>query len=390
MKYDFNTVLDRKNTNSLKYDFHSKYLKRENLIPLWVADMDFKVPKEVEEALIKCAKHGIFGYSDTKESYFEAVKNWFVEGFEYYPEERWLIKTPGVVFALAQAVRAFSDVGDAVMIQRPVYHPFSEVVINNGRKLINNALVYENGRYLIDFDDFERKIVENKVKLFILCSPHNPTGRVWQRDELEKMGDICLKYDCLVVSDEIHCDFVCSPHKHVVFSTIKPEFADISVICTAPSKTFNLPGLQASNVFISNANIRKKFSDEYRRSGYSQLNVMGLVACESAYRYGRDWLNRLIEYLAKNMKLVYEFGEKTGIKPVALEGTYLAWLDFSPLGLSHGEIESLVADKAGLWLSSGTTFGNPEGLGFQRVNIACPRSVLETALGRLEDAVRGL
>jgi cystathionine beta-lyase len=201
------------------------------------------------------------------------------------------------------------------------------------------------------------------------------------------MGDICLKYNCLVVSDEIHCDFVYAPHKHYVFSTIKPVFADNSIICTAPSKTFNLPGLQASNNFIPNARIRKMFVDEIRRSGYSQMNTMGLVACENAYRYGREWLDQLIEYLAGNMKLVYDFGDRTGIKPVPLEGTYLAWLDFSPLGLPHKEIEALVADKAGLWLSTGTTYGDPEGVGFQRINIGCPRPVLERALGQLERAL---
>ena len=385
MTYDFDTIHDRRDTNAIKYDFQ-RYGKREGLLPLWVADMDFKAPPEVEEALVRCARHGIFGYSDVGESYFEAVRGWFADGFGYQPERGWLVKAPGIVFALALAVRAYTEKGDAVMIQRPVYHPFSSVVLNNDRMLINNALVYENGAYHIDFADFEKKIAENGVKLFILCSPHNPAGRVWAREELEEMGDICLKYNCLVLSDEIHADFVFAPHKHIVFSTLKPEFAENSVIATAPSKTFNLPGLQASNIFIKNPDVRKKFVDEYNRSGYSQLNTMGLVACECAYREGREWLRQLLDYLAENMKLVYAFGGRTGIRPVALEGTYLSWLDFSPLGLSHKELDDLIANKAGLWLSSGTTFG-PEGAGFQRVNIACPKSVLERALSQLEDAV---
>lgn len=387
MKYDFDVVYDRKNTNSVKHDGHLHYGKPPELVPLWVADMDFKAPVEVIEALVRCAKHGIFGYSEPSESYFDAVRSWFSESFGYHSEREWMVKAPGVVFAAAVALRAFTNDGDAVMIQRPVYHPFSHIILNNNRKLVNNPLVYEEGRYRVDFADFERKIVENSVKAFILCSPHNPVGRVWRRDELEMMGDICLKHNCVVLSDEIHCDFVFAPHRHCVFSTIKQEFADNSIIMTAPSKTFNLPGLQASNIFISNPRLRKMFVDEYNRSGYSQLNTMGLAACEAAYSHGREWLNQLLDYLSDNMKLVYDFGIRTGIRPVPLDGTYLAWLDFSPLGLSADALEDLIAGKAGLWLSGGTIFGKDEGAGFQRVNIASPRSILENALERLEKAI---
>lgn len=383
MDYNFDIIHERKNTNSLKYDFWEKYGKREDLLPLWVADMDFKTPFEVEDALVKCAKHGIFGYSEVKDSYWEAVRDWFSEGFDYTIKQEWLVKTPGVVFALAMAVRAFTEKGDGVLIQRPVYYPFTGVITDNDRKLINNALVYENGGYSIDFNDFEKKIAENKVKLFILCSPHNPVGRVWNRDELERIGDICLKYNCLIVSDEIHCDFVYAPNKHHVFAAVKPEFEENSIICTAPSKTFNLAGLQVSNIFIANAKLREKFIKECAKTGYSQLNTMGLAACENAYRYGKEWLRQLKEYLSGNIKLVSEFCQRTGIRQVPLEGTYLTWLDFSPFGLSDKEIDGLVVDKAGLWLDSGLMFGK-EGSGFQRINIACPRSVLERALIQLE------
>ena len=389
MIYDFHTVHNRKNTNSLKHDCHQRFGKPEGLIPLWVADMDFVVPLEVEEALVKCAKHGIFGYSEAGESYWDAVRGWFAEGFGYHPEEESLVKAPGVVFAAALAVRAFTNEGDGVMIQRPVYHPFAQIINDNNRQLINNPLVYENGSYRIDFADFERKISQHKVKLFILCSPHNPAGRVWTRGELEMMGDICLKYQCLILSDEIHCDFVFAPHKHTVFSLIKPELADISVIATAPSKTFNIPGLQISNIFISNSDLKRRFIKEYDKTGYGHhLNTMGLIACEYAYRYGREWLNQLLSYLSENMRLIYDFGDRTGIKPVPLEGTYLAWLDFSPLGLSHKELDELIINKAGLWLSTGTIFGPDEGAQFQRINIACPRSVLTQALYQLELAIK--
>jgi len=388
MIYDFNTVHNRKNTNSLKHDCRRQFGKPEEVIPLWVADMDFMVPKPVEEALVKCARHGIFGYSEAGESYWEAVLGWFAEGFGYHPQKEWLVKAPGVVFAAAMAIRALTNEGDSVMIQRPVYHPFTQIINDNNRKLINNPLIYENGSYRIDFVDFERKIHENRVKLFILCSPHNPVGRVWTRHELEVMGDICLKYQCLILSDEIHCDFVYAPHKHTVFPLIKPELADISVIATAPSKTFNLPGLQISNIFISNPELRRRFIKEYDKTGYGHhLNTMGIAACECAYRYGREWLNQLLTYLSGNMKLIYDFCSRTGVKTVPLEGTYLAWLDFSPLGLSHKELDELIINKAGLWLSTGTIFGAQEGAQFQRINIASPRSVIAQALNRLERAV---
>lgn len=387
MKYNFDVEHDRKNTNSVKHDLHRKLGKREDLIPLWIADMDFKVPQEVEAALARASNHGIFGYSEAGVSYYDALTKWFADGFDYHPTREISHLAPGVVFAITVAIRAFTNRGDGVLIQRPVYHPFGEMITATERKIVVNSLVYKDGKYTIDFEDFERKIVDNQIKLFILCSPHNPAGRVWTRDELTNMGEICIKHNCLIVSDEIHCDFVYAPHKHLVFATIKPEFADNSIICTAPSKTFNLPGLQNANIFIANSEIRKKFHEAYVASGYSQMNTLGLIACEAAYRYGREWLNELLQYLSDNMKLLYDFGERTGIKPVSLEGTYLAWLDFSPLKLTDAEINKLVTNEAGLWLSPGLTYGNPEGSQFQRMNIASPRRIIEKAISNLERAL---
>lgn len=383
MIYDFDKATDRKNTNSLKYDFASERGKREDLLPFWVADMDFQTPPHVIEALVKSANHGIFGYSDVKESYFEATRDWFINYFGYETRREWLVKTPGVVFALAAAVRAFTDEGDGVLIQRPVYYPFSGVILDNNRKIVNNPLVYENGGYHIDFEDFEKKIRDNKVRLFLLCSPHNPVGRAWTPPELKAMGDICLKYGVKVISDEIHCDFVFEPYKHSVFSTVSADFAEISVICTAPSKTFNLAGLQVSNIFIQNKILREALISECRKTGYSQLNSMGLAACESAYRYGGEWLRQLKIYLRGNIKLVEDFCERIGIRLIPVQGTYLVWFDFSRLGMSDREIDLLIENKAGLWLDSGLMFGR-EGAGFQRMNIACPRAFLEEALTRLE------
>ncbi len=390
-KYDFDEIIDRENTDSLKYDFAAERGMPEDLLSLWVADMDIRAPKEINEAIIKMAEHGIYGYSDTKDDYFEALRNWYSKRHGWDISEEWLVKTPGVVFAVATAVKAYTEKGDAVLIQEPVYYPFSGVIEANERKLVNNSLVYDGEKYSIDFEDFEKKIVEEKVKMFILCSPHNPVGRVWDLDELERMGDICLKHNVLVVSDEIHADFVFPGKKHIVFSKIKKEFEDNVVICTAPSKTFNIAGLQVSNIFIPNSDLRLKFREELNRVGYSQLNNIGLAAAKAAYQYGENWLEQLMEYLASNFKFMDEF-LKTRIPEIKLvkpEGTYLAWLDCRGLGISDEEIEDLIVNKAKLWLDGGTMFGK-DGEYFQRVNIACPKATLEKALLQLEEAVKSI
>lgn len=388
MSYNFDEIIDRKYTNSIKYDFAVERGKPHDVIPLWVADMDFKVPPEVIDALVKASQYGIFGYTEVKKDYFEALYNWFKERFNFTIEPGWLVKTPGVVFAIAASIRALTNEGDAVMIQRPVYYPFSETIIANNRKLVNNPLVYENGAYRIDFDDFEVKIAENNVKMFILCSPHNPVGRVWTKEELIKMGDICRKHGVIVVSDEIHADFTYAGYKHHVFAGLKKEYLENSIVMTAPSKTFNLAGLQVSNIFIANEEIRRKFREEIKRTGYSQLNTMGLAACKAAYTYGAKWLDELLVYLKGNLDFIRSFlNEKMpGIKLVEPQGTYLVWLDFNGHGMDNDELENLIVNKAKLWLSNGEGFG-PEGRGFMRVNIACPRAVLEKAFNQLYKAL---
>lgn len=388
MNYNFDEIIDRKNTNSLKYDFAMEYGKPEDVLPLWVADMDFKTPPEVTNTLIKSAKHGVFGYTEVKNDYFLSVKNWFFTGFNFKIEQEWLVKTPGIVYAICMAIRAFTEKNDSVLIQQPVYYPFSESIILNERKLVNNALLYKNGKYQIDFDDFENKIIENEVKLFILCSPHNPVGRVWTNDELIKMGDICLKHKVLVVSDEIHCDFVYHGNKHYIFSSLKTEYKDNSIICTAPSKTFNLAGLQISNIFIANKAIRTKFQAEIDKTGYSQLNTMGLASCQSAYEYGKNWLTELIQYLAGNLNYIRSFlnANLPQIKLVEPQGTYLVWLDLSALSLSEKELDYLIVNKAKLWLDNGTMFGK-EGEGFVRINIACPKETIKKAFWNLKNAI---
>lgn len=388
-KYNFDEVIDRKNTNSLKYDFAVERGRPADVLPLWVADMDFRAPQPVLDALHSAVDHGIFGYSEVKGEYFAAVSAWFEKNFGFAPQEDWLVKTPGVVYALAQAVRAFTHEGDSVIIQPPVYYPFFSVIKDNGRRVVESPLIYENGHYDIDFADFEKKVVENDVKMFILCSPHNPVGRVWTKDELARLGEICAKHKVFVVSDEIHCDFAFPQHPHTVFIDACPELRESCAVCTAPSKSFNLAGLQVSNIWIPNAEARAAFAQEIDRSGYSQLNTLGLVACRAAYESGGDWLSACKSYMRENLDFMRAFlAERLPeIRLVEPEGTYFAWLDCTALGHSRRELDELVTSRAKLWLDSGHIFGGGADL-FQRVVLACPRKTLEQALLQLESAVK--
>jgi len=391
LNYNFDKIIDRRGTNSLKYDFAVERGKPADILPLWVADMDFQTAPEIRDALAEAVRHGIYGYSESKDDYFKAVYNWYKDRFQWKVKKEWLVKTPGIVFAISAAVRALTAEGDGVLIQKPVYYPFSHIILKNKRKLINNPLIYKDGAYHIDFEDFEAKIKNNQVKLFILCSPHNPVGRVWTEDELTKLGDICMKYQVKIITDEIHSDFIYPGHLHTVFTNIKEEYLDHTVVCTAPSKTFNLAGLQVSNLFIANKEMRKKIQEEIDLTGYSQLNSMGLIACQVAYEKGAPWLEELKVYLKGNLDFVRSFiaEQIPQIKLVEPEGTYLVWLDCTALNLNEAELENLVTNKAKLWLDGGTMFGQ-EGLGFQRVNIACPRSILEKAFMQLAKAIREL
>lgn len=388
MRYDFDEVIDRKESDCLKYDFAAERGMPEEVLPLWVADMDFRTAPCITERMRKDIELGIFGYTDSKDAYFRAVADWYETYFDWKVEKRWLVKTPGVVFAIAVAVQALTKEGEGVLLQQPVYYPFSAVIKDNNRKIVNSDLVLRDGRYEIDFEDFEAKIVQEKVKLFLLCSPHNPVGRVWTKDELQRIGDICLKHDVKIVSDEIHADFVYSEYRHHVLPTVDKRFEEISIICTAPSKTFNLAGLQVSNIFIPNPEMRKSFIQKMSAIGYSQVNMLGLHACQAAYEGGREWLEQLKEYLKGNLDFTRTYLEQNlpQIKLIEPEGTYLIWLDCRGLGLSEKELENLVVHKAKLWLDSGAIFGKT-GEGFERINIACPRSILKEALERLKKAL---
>lgn len=388
MPFDFDTVPNRRGTNCFKYDFAREMGMPEDVLPLWVADMDFLTAPAVLERLHALAEHGIFGYTGVKDAYFSAVHNWYAQRFSWETQRSWLVTTPGVVFAIAIAIRAFTQKGDAILIQQPVYYPFANKVTENDRQLVVNPLVLKNGRYEMDFADMERKIVDYHVKMLLLCSPHNPVGRVWTKEELLRVGEICQKHGVLVVSDEIHADFTYAGHTHHVFASVKSEFADFTITCTAPSKTFNLAGLQNSNIFIPNRQLRHAYKKELSACGCGGTNCMGMAACQAAYEAGADWLEQLKQYLAGNLAYVRQFLREK-LPDIALiepEGTYLVWLDLRKLGLTEQQQRQLIVQDAKLWLDTGTLFGQG-GEGFERINIACPRTTIEQAMQRLEHAV---
>lgn len=389
MRHDFDEIIDRRHTDSAKHDFAVENGMPEDVTPLWVADMDFRTAPSIVEKLKSLAETGVYGYTRLVKGgeYFSAVKLWFKKYHDWDVQEDWIVRVPGVVFALSAAINTYTKPGNAVLIQRPVYHPFASVVKDNNRKLVNNPLKLVDGKYTIDFDDFEAKIIDEDVKLFLLCSPHNPVGRVWKEWELRKLGDICLKHDVIVVSDEIHQDLTFGDNKHYTFSRLGKKYANISVICTAPSKTFNLAGLQNSNVFIENKALRDEFKAYLNNIAYHETNMFALAATVAAYRDSHDWYEELKIYLQGNLdcvknKIQEQIPQINVIEP---EGTYLVWLDFRNFGLTHEQLEKIIVHKAKLWFDSGTKFGE-EGKGFERLNLASPRRVLIDAIDRLAKA----
>ncbi|MCL2363220.1 MAG: pyridoxal phosphate-dependent aminotransferase [Defluviitaleaceae bacterium] len=384
--HDFDKVLNRQGTYSMKYDTAARG-KPEDVLPMWVADMDFAAPPCVAQAMAAYSEYGVYGYAEPDAAYFDVVQDWFVRRFGWHVQREWLVITPGVVNALYVGIRAFTEVGDGVLIQQPVYYPFELAIRDTKRTLLVNPLVYENGQYTIDFEDFEAKA--QNAKLFILCSPHNPVGRVWTQDELARMGEICLRHGVTVIADEIWQDLVYEPHKHTTFATLSPQIADITVTATAPSKTFNLAGLQLANIFASNAVLHRRFKQAFNDSGLHTPSLLGLVSCKAAYKHGEPWLNDLLAYLSANLDYLRTGLNKIvpAVKPVDTQGTYLAWLDCSGLAMTADALDDFVTNKAKLWLSDGQAFG-VGGDGFIRINIACPRATLKEAFQRLENAIK--
>lgn len=388
---NFDKIVDRKNTKCLKYDFACKRGYPEDVLPLWVADMDFRTSSYVEDALAELVHHNIYGYTNTQDGdgFFEAVAGWMNRHHDWKVDSRWHVKTPGVCFAIANAIRAVTKPGDAVIVQQPVYYPFSNIIKQNGRKLVSSDLsIDENSHYYFDIEDFERKVKENSVKLFILCNPHNPVGRVWTREELKQIGEVCLRENVIVFSDEIHFDFIWNSDHHI-FQEIDDNFKDIVITATAPSKTFNLAGLQQSNIFIPNTSIKDKFENEYEVSGLDEPNAFGVAATQAAYTYGDEWYFAVRKYIKDNIDFAAAYVKENlpGVDLVYPEGTYLIWLDFRHTGIEARELDKLIINDAKLWLDSGRIFGTV-GTGFERINVACPRVILQEALERIKNILK--
>lgn len=389
MKFDFDAIIDRTGTSSFKWDLVDQIFKGKGLLPLWVADMDFASPPEVVAALEQRARHGVYGYTAPMPEYYQAMIDWFARrhGWRIMPD--WIVTAPGVVPALNLIIQSFTDPGDGVIVQKPVYYPFMRSIQNNGRAIINNPLKLEGNSYCIDFDDLERKASEPRARMLILCSPHNPVGRLWTKEELERIGEICMARDLLVISDEIHCDLTFKGFSHVPFGSISAGFLAGSVTCTAPSKTFNLAGLQTANLIIADPDLRQRYNRTIECLGLKWPNLFGIEALIAAYRHGDEWLDQLMEYLGGNLSFLKEFiaAKLPRVKVIEPEATYLVWLDFREYGLDRETLSRILRGRARLALDDGHVFGSPEGDGFERINIACPRTILEDALTRMSKAM---
>jgi cysteine-S-conjugate beta-lyase len=391
---NYDSPPNRRGTGSIKWDRPPCPGAPEQL-PLWVADMDFPAPQPVIEAIQRRGQHGIFGYTEAGPSYYRALDHWFSHRFGLSVEAESVTITPGIVPAIGCAIRAFSEPGEGVIIQNPVYYPFASAVRENGRSLLVNNLLEEEGRYRINFEELEAIASRPEARLLILCSPHNPVGRVWSREELERVADIAGRHSLLVISDEIHCDLVMpdAPRPHTPYPLTGSAAATHSILCTAPSKTFNIPGLATSNIIITERDLRRRFRKEVNRSCSDLPNCFGVVACEAAYLQGGQWLEETLAYIQANRDhlsafLARELPEVT-ISP--LEATYLPWLDLRPvcrrLSTDSASLERLLIDKAGVWLEAGSIFGS-SGEGFLRMNIACSRALLAQALEQVATVLK--
>lgn len=382
----FDEIHDRTKSSAIKYT-NLPEAEKMPVIPMWIADMDFKSSPAITEALKRTAEHGIYGYGEINDEYKELVIDWYNRRMGWQIEKDELLTMPGVMFGVTMAIRALTKENDSVMICQPVYYPFKNVVVNNNRKLVVNELVLNNGRYEINFKDFEDKIIKEKVKVFLLCSPHNPVGRVWTKDELIRIAEICLKHNVYIISDEIHSDFIFEGKKHIPISTLSKEIKMKTVTCVAPSKTFNIAGIQASNIIIPDKDIKEKILKERTATCYHELNIMSIEATKAAYKDSEEWLEGLLKYLKRNAEILQKaFPEDYKITALNMDGTYLAWLDCRKLNLSADELNDLFLKKAGVWLHNGATFGEC-GEGFMRMNIACPTSVLEEAIERIKSVI---
>ena len=385
MKYDFDEIIPRRGTNSYKWDSAGD----ADVLPMWVADMDFRTAPPVVEALRKRVEHGIFGYVRVPDAYYAAVTNWFARRHDWQIEKEWIIYTTGVVPALSAVIKALTVPGDKVMVQTPVYNCFFSSIRNNGCGMITNPLIYRNGTYQINFADLEQKAADPNVKVLLLCNPHNPAGRVWTKQELTRIGDICIRNNVWVVADEIHCELVFPGHTYIPFASISQEFLMHSVTCTSPSKAFNLAGLQIANIISADTDIRTKIDKAINVNEVCDVNPFGVEALMAAYNDSEEWLEELKQYLFDNYNYLRAyFSEYLPEFPVSmLEGTYLVWVDCSVLNQSSDKIVKNLLEKEKLWVNEGGLYGEA-GEGFIRINIACPRQQLIEGLNRLRRALK--
>ncbi len=381
---DFHKVFDRSQTASVKWEMTKKIFGADDLLPMWVADMDFQPPREITEAIKKRTEHGIYGYTFIPPSTSAAIQNWMEQRHKWKINPDWIEYSPGVVPAISTVIQSLTNPGELVMLQSPVYTPFFDMIERNGRVIVNTPLVTQEHRFQINFDLFEQNLKQG-VKLFLLCNPHNPGGRVWTKEELIKIGELCLKYNCLILSDEIHSDLVFKPAVHSPIASLNPELEQQVITCIAPSKTFNIAGLQASAMIIPNENYRAKIKRFQQKQGFFSLNLFGIMAMEAGYQYGEKWLEELLSYLSENVSIAKQFIEENvpKISVMEPEGTYLLWLDCRNLELTDKEIKERLLTKGKLALEPGAKFG-PGGEGFVRMNLACPQETLIEGLNRLK------
>lgn len=387
MNYNFETLVDRSNNFSAKWSEMDKKYGSNDLLPMWVADMDFKAAPCIIDAMRERLEQGIYGYTTRPDSYNESIVNWAARRYGWEIKSDWLIFSPGVIPSISLIIQEMTDKNDKIMIQEPVYSPFNSVVKENGRELVISPLIkLEDGNYVMDYEDIESKIKD--VKMFLLCNPHNPVGRVWTKEELQKLGEICLKNNVKVISDEIHSDIIFKGHKHVPFASISEEFAQNSITCMAPTKTFNIAGLQMSQVILPNKDDYKILDAAFARLDIRRNNAFSLVATQAAYNHGEEWLNEFLEYIEDNMDFAIKYIEENmpSLKVKKPEGTYLLWVDFSETGLSDEEVAKALVEKGKVALNNGVAFG-VGGKGYQRINLACPRPMVENGLDRIKKAI---
>ena len=382
---NFDILINRRGTNCVKWDTATE----EDVIPMWVADMDFKTAPCITEAIARRVSQGIFGYTIVPDSYYEAIIKWFDKRHGWNIGHDWIIYTSGVVPAISATIKALTSPGDKVLIQTPVYNCFFSSIRNNGCEIIENPLVYENNEYNIDFDDFEKKAADKDVKVFLLCNPHNPAGRVWKRQELERMNQICTSHGVKVISDEIHCELVMPGHEYTPFASVSEECLNNSVVLNSPSKAFNTAGLQIANIISNNKNVRKKINRAININEICDVNPFGVIALQAAYNDGGEWLDCLKAYLYDNYMTLCDFFKRNipEIGITHLEGTYLVWADIRKTGITSDTLTSMLLKEGRVMVNSGTMYGEKAGEGFIRINIACPRSRMLEGLKRIAGVV---